>query len=209
MSVSQEYPVILGKKYSTLPRKTKSQYILLPDYIIYRKKSNPIFCEKCDVDHEIFEWSPIVSKDPIGFIDIRDDIVTIISPDNKPTTSKLKITNIGLVDKNTELLTYTITVTNISPNLAKDVEISSFFPNVGSKWVLIQPKDKCSVVKDGLCCNFKILNPDESVTIKVSANIKSFCDSPKKQRKVFCDVHVTAANAPSVEESSITVIPYL
>lgn len=214
MSSSQEYPVVLGERHSELPKKTKARYILLPECKMYRKEIQLVFCQKCDVKHKVYDWVQVVPKCNIGFIDVQKDKVHIISPPDdyqepKTNFSKLKVTNVGTVDRITGLLTYIINVSNISSNPAKNISIIASLPNVGSKWTIIQPQNKCQINKNELCCDFGVIPPERALIIKVSASVRSFCNSKEQNREVFSSVQVTAENADSVDNESITIIPCL
>jgi hypothetical protein len=211
MSRNQEYPVVLGEQHSEFPKKTDARYILLPDCKIYRKEAQLVFCQKCDVKHKVYDWVCIIPKSTIGFIDVDRDTVQIINPPRNfsQVVDRLKLTNVGAIDMKTGLLTYTITIINISPNSIRNISIISYLPNVNSKWMVIQPRDKCQINKNELHCDLKNLSVGQTFTIKVSASIFSFCGSGMPNREVFNTVHVTAEKSISISNESNIIMPCL
>lgn len=230
MSCSREYPVVLGERHSELPKKTKARYILLPDCKLYRKGVENVFCNKCDVEHKVYKWIPIIPKCPIAFIDVHKDKVVIISPsDNSNDSSSssrsadchqprsprsfcpatLTAMSIGIVDRTSGILTYTITITNTSINPAYNVMVAASLPDIGSSWFVMQPQNLCQIVGNELRCCFEMIPQGRSIVIKVSASIRSLCGPGERNREVFSSVRVIAANAYPVDNESITIVPCL
>jgi hypothetical protein len=214
MSHNLEYPVVLGEHHSEIPKKTDARYILLPECKIYCKEVKLIFCPKCDVNHKVYDWVHIVPKYTIGFVDVNKDTVQIIHPSNEvnrvpQVTDRLKVTNVGTIDRKTGLLTYTITIINISSSTVRDISITSYLPDLNSKWTVIQPLDKCRINKNELHCNFRSLASGQTFIMKVSASIFTFCSSGIPKREVFNIVHITAENTIPIDNESITIMPCL
>ena len=120
--------------------------------------------------------------------------------------AKFKLTLNGNTDRNTETLTYTINITNNSSNHAHDVTIVTSLPNIGSNWLIIQPRDKCQINGNELHCRLETVASGQSVVIKVSANISRFCHSGEQRREVFSTAKADASNASAVSTECTTII---
>lgn len=232
MSCTRDYPIVSGEKHTELPKKTKARYILLPECQLYHKKAQHVFCNKCKTEHQVYKWTQIFPKCDIAFVDIGANKVTIISTNTNTNTNastnlipnhssgsgsssnsdsqpcaKLDINNVGKIDKVAGILTYVIKVTNNSSSAANDVIVMVSLPNVGTCWLTVHPKNKCEMTGNELKCQFGTINPDQSVMIKVYANIRPFCKSSIDNQEVFCSVRAIASNAKPENAESITIVP--